>query len=132
VYYVLFRVVISRFNLKTLGRESEGTAPDFGLAVDSPPLVASAPAVVASPTRGASYLRALGGADNVLEVEACATRLRLSLVDNARIDEAALKQLGVRGVIRPATGIAQVIIGPLADQVADEIQEAMRAKDPSR
>ncbi len=132
VYYVLFRVVISRFNLPTLGRESEGTAPDFGLAVDSPPVKTSAPAVSASPSRGASYLAALGGAENVLEVEACATRLRLSLVDNARIDEAALKRLGVRGVIRPATGSAQIIIGPLADQVADEIQEAMRAVNRSR
>ena len=132
VYYVLFRVVISRFNLPTLGRESEGTAPDSGLAVDSPRLETSAPAVSASPTRGASYLSALGGAENVLEVEACATRLRLSLVDNARIDETALKRLGVRGVIRPATGSAQIIIGPLADQVADEIQEAMRAVDRSR
>jgi PTS system N-acetylglucosamine-specific IIC component len=132
VYYVLFRVVISRFNLPTLGRESDGTAPDFGLAVDSPQLETSSPAVSASPTRGASYLSALGGVDNVLEVEACATRLRLALVDNARIDESALKRLGVRGVIRPATGSAQIIIGPLADQVADEIQEAMRAVDPAK
>jgi PTS system N-acetylglucosamine-specific IIC component len=82
----------------------------------------------AAVTRGASYLAALGGAGNVIEVEACATRLRLSLVDNARLDEAALKQLGARGVLRLTAGSAQVIVGPLADQVAGEIQDAMRAR----
>jgi PTS system N-acetylglucosamine-specific IIC component len=127
VYYGLFRVVIVKFDLKTLGREAEGTPLATGMAVDSLqlPLTASA--------RGTNYLAALGGAGNVLEVEACTTRLRLSLVDNTRIDEAALKGLGVRGVLRPAAGSAQIIIGPLADQVAGEIQDAMRAgKSSSR
>jgi PTS system N-acetylglucosamine-specific IIC component len=123
VYYGMFRVVITRFDLKTIGREPEGTAPVTGFAADPTqlPLAASATA------RGTSYLTALGGAANLLEVEACTTRLRLSLVDNTRIDEAALKQLGVRGVLRPAAGTAQIIIGPIADQVAQEIQDAMRA-----
>jgi len=123
LYYSMFRFVISRFDLKTLGREPEGTAPATGMAVDS----FQAPVSASASGRGASYLAALGGAGNVLEVEACATRLRLSLVDNARMDEPALKRLGVRGVIRPSSGSAQVIIGPQADQVAGEIQDAMRA-----
>jgi len=54
-------------------------------------------------------------------------RLRLSVADNARIDEPALKSLGSRGVIRPAPGSVQVIIGPLADQVASEIQDVLRS-----
>jgi N-acetylglucosamine PTS system EIICBA or EIICB component len=122
VYYGMFRFVIARFDLKTLGREPEGTAPATGFAVDRMPV----PGPVSA--RGASYLAALGGAGNVIEVEACATRLRLSLVDNARLDETALKQLGVRGVLRPSAGSAQIIIGPLADQVAGEIQDAMKAR----
>jgi PTS system N-acetylglucosamine-specific IIC component len=150
VYYGMFRVVISKFDLKTLGREDDGVAPATGIAVDSfpssvpvgplsvaaqtavgaPGLAASSGPVPAAAARGASYLAALGGASNVLEVEACATRLRLSLVDNARVDEAALKQLGVRGVLRLASGTAQIIIGPLADQVAGEIQDAMRDPRP--
>jgi PTS system N-acetylglucosamine-specific IIC component len=123
VYYGMFRFAIARFDLKTLGREPEGTAAATGFAIDAP-LDVPQPVLV----RGASYLAALGGAGNVLEVEACATRLRLSLVDNARLDEAALKQLGARGVLRLAAGTAQIIIGPLADQVAGEIQDAMRSK----
>jgi PTS system N-acetylglucosamine-specific IIC component len=122
---VLFRVVIARFDLKTLGREAEGVAPATGMAADA--LQFPGPIAV----RGASYLAALGGPANVLEVEACATRLRLSLVDDARVDEAALKQLGARGVLRIGAGTAQVIIGPHADQVAGEIQDAMRARESS-
>jgi N-acetylglucosamine PTS system EIICBA or EIICB component len=123
VYYVMFRVVIAKFDLKTLGREPEIAVPPAGMA----PEVVPVPGPVSA--RGVSYLAALGGAGNVLEVEACATRLRLSLVDTDRLDEAALKRLGVRGVLRPAAGSAQIIVGPLADQVADEIHDAMRADD---
>jgi PTS system N-acetylglucosamine-specific IIC component len=132
VYYGMFRYAIAKFDLKTLGREPEGTAPQSGLAIDPGQAPVRTPGRTPGPVpepatvRGASYLAALGGAANVLEVEACATRLRLSLVDNARLDEAALRQLGARGVLRPAAGSAQVIIGPLADQVAGEIQDAMR------
>jgi N-acetylglucosamine PTS system EIICBA or EIICB component len=132
VYYVMFRYAIAKFDLKTIGRETEGTAPAVGLAIDPGQAPVRTPGPLPEPAtvRGASYLAALGGAANVLEVEACATRLRLSLVDNARLDEAALRQLGARGVLRPAAGSAQVIIGPLADQVAGEIQDAMRTPSP--
>jgi PTS system N-acetylglucosamine-specific IIC component len=126
VYYAMFRVVIAKFDLKTLGREPEGAAQNYGLAVDT--MQVPGPVAAAAVTRGASYLAALGGAGNVIEVEACATRLRLSLVDNARLDEVALKQLGARGVLRLTAGSAQVIVGPLADQVAGEIQDAMRSR----
>jgi PTS system N-acetylglucosamine-specific IIC component len=133
VYYGMFRVVIARFDLKTLGRETEAAAAAATdrVMVDpiAIPLAVAVP--VTAPARGASYLAALGGPGNVLEVEACATRLRLALVDNARLDEAALKQLGARGVLRLTAGSAQVIIGPLADQVAGEIQDAMRAQAPA-
>jgi PTS system N-acetylglucosamine-specific IIC component len=134
VYYGMFRYAIAKFDLKTIGREPEGTAPALGLAIDPGQAPGRAPGPLPEPAtvRGASYLAALGGAANVLEVEACATRLRLSLVDNARLDEAALRQLGARGVLRPAAGSAQIIIGPLADQVAGEIQDAMRTPEPSR
>jgi PTS system N-acetylglucosamine-specific IIC component len=132
VYYGMFRYAIVKFDLKTLGREPEGTAPAAGAAIDPTQAPVHTPGRTPGPVpepatvRGASYLAALGGAANVLEVEACATRLRLSLVDNARLDEAALRQLGARGVLRPAAGSAQIIIGPIADQVAGEIQDAMR------
>jgi N-acetylglucosamine PTS system EIICBA or EIICB component len=120
VYYGLFRITIARFDLKTIGREPDAAAAPQQAAL------AAADVPAAARSRGEGYLRALGGADNVEDVEACATRLRLVVVDNTRIDEAALKGLGARAVLRAGTGNAQVIIGPLADQVADEIKLAMR------
>jgi PTS system N-acetylglucosamine-specific IIC component len=68
----------------------------------------------------------LGGAGNLTEVTACTTRLRLSLIDNRAIDEPALVRLGSRGLLRSAHTGLQVVLGPIADQVAGEIRDAMR------
>jgi N-acetylglucosamine PTS system EIICBA or EIICB component len=124
VYYALFRFTIARFNLMTLGREPEGFATAHGRAADLA-VDRGQPSGAAS-SRGENYLRALGGARNVEELDACATRLRCSLVDSDRIDEAALKSLGARAVLRPSKGNVQIIIGPLADQIAAEIQDALQ------
>ena len=114
LYYVVFRVCIVRLNLSTPGREA-----------DDPLAQASAP--VAIGTRGGAFVTALGGAANLTEVTACTTRLRLTLVDNRAIDEPALARLGSRGLLRSAGTGLQVVLGPIADQVAGEIRDAMRA-----
>mgnify|MGYP006203308879 CR=1 FL=1 len=75
---------------------------------------------------GPAYVRALGGPANLLAVDACTTRLRRSVADNAAIAEAALKSLGARGVIKPAPGSVQVVVGPVADQLAGEVNAALR------
>jgi PTS system N-acetylglucosamine-specific IIC component len=111
IYYGIFYVCIKVFNLETIGRETE----DAETATE-------AAAVAAPTTRAAAYVQALGGPANILSVEACATRLRLQVADNARINEKALKAAGARGVIKPAAGSAQVIVGPIADMLADEIK----------
>jgi PTS system N-acetylglucosamine-specific IIC component len=64
----------------------------------------------------------LGGASNLVSVDACTTRLRLHVQDNSKVDEAALKALGARGIIKPAAGSVQVILGPIADIISDEIR----------
>ena len=111
LYYIVFRVCIVRFGLPTPGRDAEETAAQ----------------PIAAGTRGASFVTALGGAGNLSEVAACTTRLRLNLIDNRAIDESRLKQLGSRGVLRSgATGL-QVVLGPVADQVAGEIRAALRS-----
>jgi N-acetylglucosamine PTS system EIICBA or EIICB component len=115
LYYGVFRVCIVRLNLPTPGREAEDI------------LQTAAPGVGA---RGRSFVTALGGAANLTEVSACTTRLRLSLLDNRAIDEPALKQLGSRGLLRSSTTGLQVVLGPIADQVAGEIRDAMRGGAP--
>jgi PTS system N-acetylglucosamine-specific IIC component len=112
IYYFAFLWAIVRFNLSTPGRESEDGAP-------------SAPASDAEGS-GAGWVHALGGADNLQAVDACTTRLRLTVVDNAAIDEPALRRLGARGVVRPSAGTLQVVVGPIADQLAGDIRAALR------
>ncbi|MGF7209854.1 PTS system N-acetylglucosamine-specific IIC component [Skermanella aerolata] len=118
VYYGLFRFFIAKFDLKTMGREADG-AP-AAATVQAPAADGS------SGSLGPAYVRALGGRANLLAVDACTTRLRLSVADNAAIDEAALKSLGARGVIKPAPGSVQVVVGPIADQLAGEVNAALR------
>jgi PTS system N-acetylglucosamine-specific IIC component len=113
LYFVLFRWCIQRFNLKTLGREPDeaGVAADAGKAGDS----------------ALGWIAALGGAVNLRTVEACTTRLRLTVADPGRINEAGLKPLGSRGVLKLGEGAVQVVVGPIADQLAAEIRAALRA-----
>lgn len=118
LYYGLFRFFIAKFDLKTIGREDDAASGDAETA--------ASPAV-GTTTRGAAYLKALGGASNVRNCDACTTRLRMEVVDNDKVDEPALKALGARGVLKMGPGLVQVVIGPIADQVADEVQEAMKS-----
>ena len=114
LYYAVFRVLIVRLNLATPGREGDDSA-------------AESYAVTPVAARGQAFVTALGGAANLSEVDACTTRLRLVLADNQAVDEAALKRLGSRGLLRPSAQGLQVVLGPIADQVAGEIRAAVRA-----
>ncbi len=115
IYYFLFVATIKFFNLKTMGREDKAEA--------------AAPAVstAAEGDKATAYVTALGGASNLLEVDACATRLRLKVKDNGAINEASLKALGAHGVIKPAAGSVQVIVGPIADQLAGDVKTAWQS-----
>jgi N-acetylglucosamine PTS system EIICBA or EIICB component len=114
LYYGVFRFCIVHLNLATPGRE-----------IDDPtaqPLAPTSPG-----DRAHAFVAALGGAENLTEVAACTTRLRLELADNKMVDEPALKRLGARGILRSSTQGLQVVLGPIADQVAGEIRAALRA-----
>src|SRR5262249_39752756 len=89
LYYGLFRLVIARLNLKTPGREDESPVAEVAAAIDSQP-----PA-----DRALAYIRALGGAANIVALDACTTRLRLSIADQSIVDTEALKRLGARGFV---------------------------------
>ena len=122
LYYFLFRYCILRFNLKTPGREAD----EAGAAADSAPRGAGELA--------GAYVAALGGAQNLREVSACTTRLRLELADRARVDRAGLRQLGVRGTVDVGASGLQVVVGPMADNIAGEIRAHLAqgaAADPA-
>jgi PTS system N-acetylglucosamine-specific IIC component len=117
LYYGLFRWAIRTFDLKTPGRE------------DAPAAVAAS--AVVRP-RGEAFVLALGGAANLAAVDACTTRLRLTVRDQAAVDEAALRALGARGMVKPSPDALQVVLGPQADQVAGEIRAHLAAGPATR
>ncbi len=67
-------------------------------------------------------LRRSGGAANLVTVDACTTRLRLVVARQEAVNVDALKRLGARGVVRPGADAVQVVLGPVADQVAGGYQ----------
>ena len=71
-----------------------------------------------------AILTALGGADNIVDIEPCITRLRAEVKDGSVIDEAALKKAGAHGVMRAGT-VVQVVVGPEADTLASDIEDLM-------
>ncbi|WP_099332704.1 PTS transporter subunit EIIB [Actinomyces minihominis] len=64
----------------------------------------------------------LGGIENIETIEPCITRLRVEVVDSALVDEAALKNAGAFGVVQVGDTV-QVVVGPIADNLADEIND---------
>src|SRR4029077_20398654 len=94
---------------------------------------AAQPLVTASPnSRAQDFVTALGGALNLAEVEACTTRLRLVANDNTAVDEGTLKRLGALGIIRSSSQGLQVVLGPIADQVAGGKRGAAPSGPPPR
>ncbi|MBE2894450.1 N-acetylglucosamine-specific PTS transporter subunit IIBC [Spirabiliibacterium falconis] len=114
IYYFVFRFIITKFNLKTPGREddeltntheTQTTANEQNLK-----------------TRAQDFVTALGGKDNLSNIDACITRLRLELIDYAKIDEAKLKSLS-RGIVKIGDNALQIILGPEAEQLADKMKQ---------
>lgn len=119
LYYTIFRTVIVKFNLKTPGREDDDVAES---------------GVSGSKETGElakQYLKALGGHGNLENIDACITRLRLTLKDSSLADEKTLKALGAMGVVKLGANNLQVILGPLAEIVAGEMKKIPASEDLS-
>jgi PTS system N-acetylglucosamine-specific IIC component len=112
IYYVIFRIVILKFNLKTPGREDdEEEEVNVKLSNDNFTEVA------------AIILRGIGGKENVISIDNCITRLRLEVKDQALVNEKVIKSAGVSGVIRPGKTSVQVVVGTQVQFVADEFRK---------
>jgi N-acetylglucosamine PTS system EIICBA or EIICB component len=132
VYYLLFRFLILRFDLKTPGREDSVVGERETDSVVIPTETAGpGQALEANPQErpherphellARQVAQACGGLDNLVSIDACITRLRLEVRDGALVDDAALKSLGARGVIRPSANTAQVVFGARAENIADHL-----------
>ena len=75
-------------------------------------------------SKAEQILAGLGGAANIVEMEPCITRLRTEVKDIALVDDLALKAAGAHGVVR-AGSVVQVVVGPEADNLAEDIEDLM-------
>jgi PTS system N-acetylglucosamine-specific IIB component len=75
-------------------------------------------------SQAAAIVAGLGGPGNIVEIEACITRLRTEVQDVSLVDEARLKAAGAHGVMRSGT-VVQVVLGPEADTIASEIEDLL-------
>ncbi|OOF85774.1 N-acetylglucosamine-specific PTS transporter subunit IIBC [Rodentibacter ratti] len=112
IYYAIFRTAIKVFNLKTLGREEQEEAVEES----------SATSTSSREETAIKFIDALGGKENFKNIDACITRLRLTLVDHNNINEVQLKSLGSKGTIKIGNDGLQVILGPEAELVAEAIK----------
>lgn len=123
VYYLLFRILIVKLNLKTPGREDDD---DMDTVSDDGDTAAPAPSGAASnESKAAKVLQNIGGADNITSIDACITRLRLVVKDEKAVKDSELKKLGASGVMRLGQGAVQVVFGPQAESIKDEIKKMM-------
>jgi glucose-specific phosphotransferase system IIA component len=121
LYFSCFYFLIGFFDFKTPGRELE---IDSNESEESPP---STTPVLSE--KAANVLAALGGKENISTLDACITRLRLTLKDSQLLDEPALKMLGASGVMKAGGGNTQIVFGVESDFLKMEIQKLM-LQDP--
>ena len=129
LYFVVFRYFILKWDLKTPGREAAGEeahlyskaeyqkATGVGVAGGSKVEI---PAEFDA--RSAAILRGVGGVENLSEIDCCATRLRLTLNDASKVDEALLKTTGASGVVVKGSGI-QIIYGPQVTLIKADFED---------
>ncbi len=110
-YYILFRWAIIKFQIPTPGREDGSTLDEWAGDI---------------PYRAPLILQALGGKQNLIHIEACITRLRLTLANDRLLDDSALRHLGAAGIIRLGGGNVQVVFGTFSELIREQIMKALR------
>ena len=115
IYYVLFRFFIQKFNLNTPGREKD-EADEDGKELKASDLAYN-------------VLDAMGGQENIAHLDACITRLRVSVKDVKDVDKKQLERLGAAGVLEVGDNI-QAIFGPRSEIIKGQMQDVISGKTP--
>ena len=115
VFYLVFRFAITKWDLKTPGREEDDVVAEKK-AVLSESNYSEVAAVI---------LEGLGGKENVSSLDNCITRLRLEIKDYTQVDEKKIKSAGVAGVMRPSKTSVQVVVGTKVQFIADEMKKML-------
>ena len=126
VYYFLFSTLIKKFDWKTPGREPDTEEPKLYRRSDVEAAKNAGKEGVSSPAskyEEAPLITAgLGGKKNISDVDCCATRLRITVFDASKVDDALLKQSGAAGIIKKGNGI-QVIYGPKVTVIKSRLED---------
>ena len=143
VYYLLFRFAIIRWNMRTPGREDEAEfeaeqqanlSDDPGAAALAAGGTGGAGAVLTTPaptaaaadsdSRAEQVIAAFGGRENLVNVDACITRLRMEVADKGKVDQGRLKKLGAAGVIEVGNNV-QAVFGTQAEALKNQIKDVL-------
>lgn len=116
IYYFLFRLMITKFNLATPGREID----DAGDEEKNLTLDTSDFSIIAQ-----NILEGLGGRDNIAFLDSCVTRLRIEVKRYEEVNEKKIRAAGAAGVIRPSKSNVQIVIGTKVQFVADEMKRLL-------
>lgn len=129
LYYFIFSFLIKKFDLKTPGREDDDTETKLytkadvnerkaGKDVKNPDEKAGTVADELSQT----ISRGLGGKANISDVDCCATRLRITVIDPDKVNDALLKSTGASGVVHKGQGV-QIIYGPRVTVIKSNLED---------
>jgi PTS system N-acetylglucosamine-specific IIC component len=136
VYYLLFRFAIVKWNMRTPGREPEGEfeaeeranlSEGSDAATAIPTGAAAGVATAARPltdSKAEQLIAAFGGRENLVNVDACITRLRMDVADPKKVDHARLKALGAAGVIEVGSSV-QAVFGTQAEALKNDIIDVL-------
>ena len=140
VYFLLFRFAITKWNMRTPGREPESEfeaeeKANLGEGSDAATAVTAggsgtvtdtivAPGAVATESKAEQLIAAFGGRENLVNVDACITRLRMEVADPTKVDQARLKSLGAAGVIEVGNNV-QAVFGTQAEALKNDITDVL-------
>jgi PTS system N-acetylglucosamine-specific IIC component len=138
VYYFMFRFAITKWNMRTPGREpetefeaeeqanlSEGSdAATATVGGASRTAVKTAPAPASADSKAEQIISAFGGRENLVNVDACITRLRMEVADTSKVDQARLRSLGAAGVIEVGNSV-QAVFGTQAEALKNDITDIL-------
>jgi len=107
IYFVSSYYTIKIFKLRIFGEETESESTKEN-------------------SEAQAFIAALGGKDNIVDTDACITRLRMSVKDSIMLTDTDFTALGAKGVIRPNTTSIQIVLGTKAEHIAEAIKEALK------
>lgn len=114
VYYFIFKFLILKFNMKTPGREDNVEDTKLYTKKD-----------VQNKSRFDTIIQGLGGVDNIIDIDNCATRLRIRVTDGDKINKEILDKAGAHGVIVKGANV-QIVYGPQVSNIRIDLEEYVK------